>query len=171
LGSGAVAGDGQVFGIDYTTIASIVDRSPAHCRKIAPRVREHVGDRNRRLSTSRGEQEAFVETFVQAVEDSDTERLGTLLANDAVSYSDGGGKVTAALRPIYGRDRITRFLMGLAGKALPDVRLDVWPSMRIPVLPSITETNCRASGFFAAKMGKSTASSPSSIPQSSGTSD
>ncbi|PEN13045.1 RNA polymerase subunit sigma-70 [Longibacter salinarum] len=112
------------FDIDYTTVASIVNRSPAHCRKIAQRAREHVGDRNRRFSTSRDEQEALVHAFVEAIEDGDPERVGTLLAEDAISYSDGGGEVTAALRPIYGRDRITRFLMGLVGKAPSDLRLE-----------------------------------------------
>ena len=114
------------FDVDYTTIARIVDRSPAHCRKIAQRAREHVGDRNRRFKASRDEQEALVRAFVDAIEEGDPERLGTLLAEDATSYSDGGGEVTAALRPIYGRDRITRFLLGIAKNA-PD-GLTVEPS-------------------------------------------
>ena len=107
------------FDVDYTTIARIVDRSPAHCRKIAQRAREHVRNRNRRFPASREEQEALVQQFVDAIAEGDPERLGALLAEDAVSYSDGGGEVTAALRPIEGRDRITRFLLGIAQKT-PD---------------------------------------------------
>lgn len=116
------------FDIDYSTIARIVHRSPAHCRKIAQRARAHVEARNRRYSTSRDEQEALVQAFVDAIEDGDPEQLGTLLAEDAISYSDGGGEVTAALRPIYGRERITRFLLGLARKAHPDTRIE-WVSV------------------------------------------
>jgi RNA polymerase sigma-70 factor (ECF subfamily) len=115
------------FDIDYTTIARIVDHSPAHCRKIAQRAREHVGDRNRRFRASRREQETLVQAFVAAIEDGDPERLGALLAEDAMSYSDGGGEVTAALRPIEGRARIVRFLLGIAQKA-PD-GLTVEPAM------------------------------------------
>jgi RNA polymerase sigma-70 factor, ECF subfamily len=37
-----------------------------------------------------------------------------VLRQDAVMYADGGGKVTAALNPIFGTDRIVRFLSGLA---------------------------------------------------------
>lgn len=107
------------FDVNYTSIARIVDRSPAHCRKIAQRARAHVDDRNRRFHASRQEQETLVRQFVNAIEDGDPERLGALLADDATSYSDGGGEVTAALRPIEGRDRITRFLLGIAQKA-PD---------------------------------------------------
>lgn len=109
----------ETFDMNYTTIARIVDRSPAHCRKIAQRAREHVGNRNQRFAASREEQESLVHQFIEAIEDGDPERLGALLAKDAVSYSDGGGEVTAALRPIKGRDRIARFLLGIRQKG-PD---------------------------------------------------
>ena len=48
--------------------------------------------------------------------------LSRLLAADAVFYSDGGGKRVAALNPIYGRDKILRFLVGITRKrgGLPD---------------------------------------------------
>jgi RNA polymerase sigma-70 factor (ECF subfamily) len=39
-----------------------------------------------------------------------------LLAADAVLYSDGGGKRAAALNPIYGAEKILRFLAGVARK-------------------------------------------------------
>jgi RNA polymerase sigma-70 factor, ECF subfamily len=39
-----------------------------------------------------------------------------LLAEDAVLYTDGGGKRAAALNPIYGADKILRFLAGIARK-------------------------------------------------------
>jgi RNA polymerase sigma-70 factor (ECF subfamily) len=35
-----------------------------------------------------------------------------------VLYSDGGGKVRAAINPIYGVDRIVRFILGLHKKGL-----------------------------------------------------
>jgi RNA polymerase sigma-70 factor, ECF subfamily len=37
-----------------------------------------------------------------------------VLRQDAVMYADEGGKVTAALNPIFGADHIVRFLSGLA---------------------------------------------------------
>lgn len=39
-----------------------------------------------------------------------------ILAEDAVLYSDGGGKRAAALNPIYGADRIARFFAGILRK-------------------------------------------------------
>jgi RNA polymerase sigma-70 factor (ECF subfamily) len=48
--------------------------------------------------------------------------LAQLLADDAVLYTDGGGKRNAALNPIYGRDKILRFVGGLAGKGWHPIR-------------------------------------------------
>lgn len=39
-----------------------------------------------------------------------------LITADAVLFSDGGGKVRAALRPITGAEKIVRFLIGIATK-------------------------------------------------------
>jgi RNA polymerase sigma-70 factor (ECF subfamily) len=46
----------------------------------------------------------------------DTQAFARILANDAVLYSDGGGKRAAALNPIRGADRIQRFFAGVARK-------------------------------------------------------
>ena len=36
-----------------------------------------------------------------------------VLAEDSTLWSDGGGRVRAALRPIHGAERIARFLFGI----------------------------------------------------------
>jgi RNA polymerase sigma-70 factor (ECF subfamily) len=36
-----------------------------------------------------------------------------------VAWSDGGGKTRAARRPIRGRDRISRFILGIYAKVRP----------------------------------------------------
>jgi len=43
---------------------------------------------------------------LEAVEGDDTQRLVRLLAADVVVYGDGGGKASAILRPVYGRERV-----------------------------------------------------------------
>src|SRR5579859_6765161 len=48
-----------------------------------------------------------------------------MLADDAISWSDGGGKVVAALHPIYGREKVIRFWLGLARKAPADFSVTV----------------------------------------------
>jgi RNA polymerase sigma-70 factor (ECF subfamily) len=51
-----------------------------------------------------------------AIASGDTRTLAQILAQDAVLYSDGGGKRAAALNPIRGADRIRRFFAGIARK-------------------------------------------------------
>ena len=46
-----------------------------------------------------------------------------ILAADAVLYSDGGGKVAAALAPIRGADHIARFFLGIMRKAPPGLEI------------------------------------------------
>ena len=57
----------------------------------------------------------------------DAAMLTKLLAQDAVLYSDGGGKRAAALNPIYGADKILRFLIGIARKKPGAARRAVAP--------------------------------------------
>jgi RNA polymerase sigma-70 factor, ECF subfamily len=45
-----------------------------------------------------------------------------MLADDVVVYSDGGGKVISALRPVAGRDRAARRLTGVARKGAAALR-------------------------------------------------
>lgn len=43
-----------------------------------------------------------------------------MIQEDAIVYSDGGGKAPAAMKPIYGVDRIVRLLLGIRQKASPE---------------------------------------------------
>ena len=47
----------------------------------------------------------------------DLDGLLGLLADDVVVWTDGGGKVRAALRPVVGAHRSSRFLLNVAKKA------------------------------------------------------
>lgn len=46
------------------------------------------------------------------------EQLAELLTADVTVLSDGGGKATAALRPVKGREAVLRLLQGLARTGL-----------------------------------------------------
>jgi RNA polymerase sigma-70 factor (ECF subfamily) len=52
--------------------------------------------------------------FLDAAARNDLAALTTLLAEDCVLISDGGGKRSAALRPMIGRDEVLGLLRGLA---------------------------------------------------------
>jgi RNA polymerase sigma-70 factor, ECF subfamily len=105
----------EVFEYDYSEIAGIVDKREDNVRQIASRARRHVDERRPRFETSRAERDRLAERFFAAAAASDRDALTELLAADTVFYGDGGGKVRGAiLRPVFGRDRVTRLLLGFA---------------------------------------------------------
>lgn len=106
----------DVFDQDFAAVAATLGRSEEACRQLATRAREHVRREPRRSTRDEGRARALAEAFRDAVVAGDLARLGDLLAEDAVLYSDGGGKRLAALNPIYGRDKVLRFIVGVTGK-------------------------------------------------------
>jgi RNA polymerase sigma-70 factor (ECF subfamily) len=103
--------------VGFTEIAQTLGRGEAACRQLAARAREHVRDARPRFAVSAAEGARMAQAFRAAAASGDATALAHLLAEDAVLYSDGGGKRQAALNPIRGRDKIIRFLVGIARKA------------------------------------------------------
>jgi RNA polymerase sigma-70 factor, ECF subfamily len=111
----------DVFDLEYAEIADILEKTPANVRQIAKRAREHAGDTSRRQPVSEEERERLATAFLTASVSGDVEGLRALLAADAIMYTDGGGVVTAARKPIYGADKIARFMVGVQRKSqFPD---------------------------------------------------
>jgi RNA polymerase sigma-70 factor (ECF subfamily) len=100
----------DVFDFAFDEIADIVGKSEDNCRQIAVRARRHVQDRKPRFEASRKRREELARRFFEAVGAGRTDGLVDLLAADVVVYSDGGGKASALLHPLYGREHVTRLL-------------------------------------------------------------
>ncbi|MEU9143783.1 RNA polymerase sigma-70 factor [Streptomyces sp. NPDC048349] len=110
----------EVFGYAYAEIAEVVGKSEAAVRQSAHRAREHVRARRPRFTADASEQREIAEKFLAACAGGDLGEVLALLAPDVVSWSDGGGVVSAARRPLQGPDRVARWLLGVLAK--PDVR-------------------------------------------------
>lgn len=111
----------DVFDLEYAEIADILERTPANVRQIAKRARDHAGDSTRRRPVDEEERQRLADAFLLAAISGDVEQIRELLAADAIMYTDGGGVVTAARKPIYGADKIARFMVGVQRKdAYPD---------------------------------------------------
>jgi RNA polymerase sigma-70 factor, ECF subfamily len=109
----------EVFGYEYAEIASLVGKSEANCRQISRRARQSVAARRPRFESSPEQEERLIDGFLKASLGGDMGALLELLSEDAILYSDGGGKTRAALNPIYGADNVARFLAGILGKIPP----------------------------------------------------
>ena len=106
----------DVFGYGHGEIASILDKSEAAVRQTAARARAHVAARRPRFDVDSRVREEAAERFRQACIGGDLNAVMELLAPDVVCWSDGGGKVSAALRPIEGADHVARWVVGVLAK-------------------------------------------------------
>ena len=103
----------EIFDYDYVDVAAIVGKSEANCRQMVRRARQHLTAGKPRFDVPLVQQETLMTQFSQACSAGDLDGLIGLLAEDIEVWSDGGGKVTAARKVIYGRDKVARFLLGI----------------------------------------------------------
>lgn len=115
----------EVFGFDHQEIARCVDKTETSVRQIAHRARAHVHARRRRFEPDPELAQQVANAFLSATLGGNLQALMDLLAPDVVEISDGGGKVSAARRPVVGRERVARFLSGLVRVGLPQMRLEL----------------------------------------------
>lgn len=113
----------DLFAMSFPEIGTVVGRSPSAVRQLAARARKHIADGAPRIDVDRAEHEAAVAAFSRAALGGDLNALLAVLDPDVVMTSDGGGVVTAALRPVLGADRVARFLLGIAQRAEPGDRI------------------------------------------------
>ena len=104
----------DVFDEDYATVAQTLDRSEPAVRRLASRAREHLRKARPRFAVSQEEASRLATAFMAAAAGGDMAGLSSLLADDAILVSDGGGKRKAALRVMVGPADIVRLLEGLA---------------------------------------------------------
>ena len=111
----------EVFDYEYVQIAKIVDKTIPNCRQIFHRARKSILANQSQLNLSHNKQNLLIEQFLVAWDRGDLDRLLNLMAEDAAFYADGGGKVTASQKPLYGQIKIARFLLALKrSRLIPD---------------------------------------------------
>ncbi len=111
----------DVFRYSFAEVAEIVGRTPAACRQLASSARRRISA-SQAPATPAAQRAGIVRDFKQAWEAKDINALIGLLDPDATTIADGGGLVSAALRPIEGREQIARALIDIASKT-PDLTM------------------------------------------------
>jgi RNA polymerase sigma-70 factor (ECF subfamily) len=144
----------EAFDLPYAEIAPIVDASEAYCRKLAQRARDRIDERDVETDARPREQAQLITDLISAIERGDAEAVAQTLAQDAVVTSDGGGKVTAARRPVEGRDHITRFLLGIAEQAAEDLSVDYVLVNGRPGLLATVDGEPQSVWFFHVRDGR-----------------
>ena len=121
----------EVFDYEYDEIAEMLESTSGNCRQLFHRAKGRIAERKPRFRATLDEKRPLVERFVRAFRDGSEEELTRVLAADVGFWSDGGGKVLAARRPVFGRDHVIALLQGIrrtapaTGTALASVTLDI----------------------------------------------
>lgn len=115
----------EVFEYNYQEIAEILGKSVVNCRQLCHRAKASIAERRHRFEPSQEIQLQLLSRFMLACQEGDVQGLTAILAHDAINWSDGGGKVVAARRPIYGAEAVIRFWLALAQKPPADFAVTI----------------------------------------------
>jgi RNA polymerase sigma-70 factor (ECF subfamily) len=140
--------------LDYSTseTSEALDITEANVKVILMRARRKMKEYEKNVaSLGATQQEATrqaLEQFLLYLGTRDAAGLERLLAEDVISISDGGSEVNAARRPIRGRDKVLRLIIGLAAKVLVEPRFAI---QMLNGLPSIVIEDVHSSGTVATR--------------------
>jgi len=113
----------EVFGFSYGEIAGMLDRNETAVRQVGTRARSHVQARRPRYDAPADTRRRVTDEFLAACLGGDISHVMELLAPDVTAWTDGGGKVRAALRPLHGADKVARWILGVLAGQPPGVRV------------------------------------------------
>ncbi|MFP7300349.1 RNA polymerase sigma-70 factor [Neobacillus niacini] len=114
----------EVFTFSYNEIASIIEKKEENCRKIFSRAKQ-------KISLIEGESlhyeknKSLVDHFIKAFQVQNRDALLELLSENVTLYSDGGGIVKAAVRPIVSSANVLAFLLGILKNVPEDFYFEV----------------------------------------------
>ena len=106
----------EVFDYDSREIGEMLKTSSDNARQLVHRARSRLGDRRAHVRASAADssrKREVVQRFADALRNGDADALASLLSADVVLVSDGGGKVSAARRPLVGRAEVLNLLVGI----------------------------------------------------------
>jgi RNA polymerase sigma-70 factor, ECF subfamily len=115
----------DIFGYSFDEVSQSIGRSPAACRQLGARARKHIEERRQRFDADLRHGRALTDRFLAACATGDLSGLLSMLSEDVVVWTDGGGKVRAAMRPVVGPQRSSRFLINVAKRSHGSPRVTV----------------------------------------------
>lgn len=124
----------EVFDYSYPEVASFLSRDEAAVRQLVHRAGEHVQRARPRFAPTPEAHREILERFAVACASGDLSNITPLLQRDVTLWSDGGGKVHAARKPVRGADPVGRFIVGIlkradAGWTTAIEEVNGWPSL------------------------------------------
>lgn len=106
----------EAFGIPYPELSIILGRSAVAVRQIGHRARRRVEERRPRFNRDTATRKLLTDRFLAAAANGDVQALLEVLAPGVTLVADGGGMVSAPLRPVSGVDKVSRFLLAVQAR-------------------------------------------------------
>jgi RNA polymerase sigma-70 factor (ECF subfamily) len=103
----------EIFEYEHLEIAEMLGTSAENSRQLFHRAKLRLTSARPAFTGTPASRRAAAERFARAFSSGDGSELTTMLKNDVSLCSDGGGKASAARRPLAGRDEVVNFLVGL----------------------------------------------------------
>ncbi|GGD67446.1 RNA polymerase sigma factor SigJ [Paenibacillus nasutitermitis] len=103
----------ETLDFSFDEISGIVDKTAVNCRKLYSRAKQKIASQQLEEGLKlpyQPDHPHVAQAFSQAFLAGDLNHLMTLLSDGVVFVSDGGGKVKAAINPIYGKARVLALL-------------------------------------------------------------
>ena len=115
----------EIFDYDYAQVAELVGHTEANCRQMVHRARQRVQAERPRFEVTPDKHRRLLERFMYATQAGDRSAIMQLLDANATLVSDGGGKVTATVRPLQGADRIADLFWAITRRAGGDMQASI----------------------------------------------
>ena len=110
----------ESFDFSFAEIAKQLELEAAGARKLFQRAKAKLKQHRPAAKVDVAHQQKLIQAFQIAIAQGDMDSIHALLKEDMILYSDGGGKKLAALKPIIGRARCVKFILGLLEKSLKE---------------------------------------------------
>jgi RNA polymerase sigma factor (sigma-70 family) len=102
----------EALGFDYHEIGELIEKSEVNCRKLFSRASAKMGIAPDEPVPVEAANLEWVHVFQTALKQGNLKQILSMLDQDVVLVSDGGGKVQATVNPIKSREYVARFLLG-----------------------------------------------------------
>lgn len=108
----------EVFDFSHAELAAMLDVSVAAIRQRYSRAKSRLKKVGEVRRSPSADVQALLEGMMEAVLAGDVDGLISLMSDDVVAITDGGGVVSAAIQPVYDPSRIATVIMHLVQKNL-----------------------------------------------------
>lgn len=118
----------EALDFDYPEIAELLGKQEANCRKLMSRANGKMGISEEEPVAAEAVDREWVSRFLASLEQGNVDHMLSLLTEDVMFVSDGGGKAIAAIRPVQMRVPVAHFLLdGFKNTVRENLRFEAAP--------------------------------------------